>query len=67
MKAEETYGEGGYTYLGNGEFQGHNGGLGAPCKLVDACGGVTADVLVAPQHPQHPQQPQQPYYGATRG
>jgi len=39
MKAEETFGEGGYTYLGNGEFQphGHMGGppgQGAPCKLT---------------------------------
>jgi hypothetical protein len=35
MKAEETYGEGGYTYLGNGEFQGHQGlgQQGAPCEF----------------------------------
>jgi hypothetical protein len=36
MKAEETYGQGGYTYLGNGEFEGHGGlsGQEAPCKLA---------------------------------
>jgi hypothetical protein len=39
MKAEETFGEGGYTYLGNGEYQPHGQmggppGQGAPCKLI---------------------------------
>ena len=49
MKAEETFGEGGYTYLGNGEFQphGHLGGppgQGAPCKLTRALSSELADV-----------------------
>jgi hypothetical protein len=39
MKAEETFGEGGYSYLGNGEYQPHGQmggppGQGAPCKLT---------------------------------
>lgn len=49
MKAEETFGEGGYTYLGNGEFQphGHMGGppgQGAPCKLSHSVLREVADV-----------------------
>jgi len=49
MKAEETFGEGGYTYLGNGEFQPHGQmggppGQGAPCKLTRALSSELADV-----------------------
>ena len=53
MKAEETFGEGGYTYLGNGEFQphGHMGGppgQGAPCKLTAL---VMANQLMSSRSP----------------
>jgi hypothetical protein len=49
MKAEETFGEGGYSYLGNGEYQPHGQmggppGQGAPCKLTRALGSGLADV-----------------------
>lgn len=70
MRAEELYGEGGYTYLGNGDFQPHGGHPGAhagnmPSKLNNLLelGMQEADrVIVAPPPGQ-----QQPYYGSTRG
>lgn len=34
MKAEELYGEGQYTYLGNGEFQSHGGHMPSKLKVT---------------------------------
>ncbi|WVQ98486.1 hypothetical protein IAU59_005612 [Kwoniella sp. CBS 9459] len=52
MRAEESYGPGGYTYLGNGNFVGNGPAVGGQYSGNPP-----------PPHAHG----QQPYYGSTRG